>query len=192
MLRALLLPAALALAAAIGGVRRAAPPETALPPGVRVVWDAARAYRETTPTRERICLNGLWRWQPAEANAGAVPTERWGYSRCRVLARDHRLHEKGFTDAVPHAAWKDRNLGDLTAACGTGGITRTPSARMYLTSGTRSLPSLSDRQLARVPRLGRFGDLALGIRDLLEPRGAGVDRSRKPVPVDWEHLQRPG
>ncbi|NPV49433.1 MAG: hypothetical protein HPY69_21020, partial [Armatimonadetes bacterium] len=41
-----------------------------LPPGVRAVWDLGKAWRETTPTRERVCLNGLWRWQPA-----AGPTE---------------------------------------------------------------------------------------------------------------------
>jgi len=34
--------------------------------GVKAVWDPAKAARETTPTRERVCLNGLWRWQPAD------------------------------------------------------------------------------------------------------------------------------
>ena len=33
-----------------------------LPEGVKAVWDMEKAYRETTPTRERICINGLWRW----------------------------------------------------------------------------------------------------------------------------------
>ena len=37
-----------------------------LPEGVTAVWDETKAYREATPTRERICLNGLWRWQPGE------------------------------------------------------------------------------------------------------------------------------
>jgi hypothetical protein len=50
-----------------------------LPPGVRAVWDAGKAYRETTPTRERVCINGLWRWQPAEKGADQVPAENWGY-----------------------------------------------------------------------------------------------------------------
>ena len=35
-----------------------------LPKGVRAVWDVDKAYREKTPTRERICINGLWQWQP--------------------------------------------------------------------------------------------------------------------------------
>jgi hypothetical protein len=29
----------------------------ALPPGVREVWDLDKAFREKTPTRERICIN---------------------------------------------------------------------------------------------------------------------------------------
>ncbi|MHC4434075.1 MAG: hypothetical protein ACYTBS_19705, partial [Planctomycetota bacterium] len=33
--------------------------------GHDVIWDMSKAYRETTPTRQRICINGLWRWQPA-------------------------------------------------------------------------------------------------------------------------------
>ena len=36
-----------------------------LPAGVKAVWDLEKAYREKTPTRERVCLNGLWRWQPS-------------------------------------------------------------------------------------------------------------------------------
>jgi arginine utilization protein RocB len=62
-----------------------------LPPGVKAVWDLSKAYRETTPTRELICINGLWRLHPAEpksqrAVAEAVlarrrqaPSENWGY-----------------------------------------------------------------------------------------------------------------
>ena len=36
-----------------------------LPDGVHAVWDTAKAFRETTPTRERLSINGLWQWQPA-------------------------------------------------------------------------------------------------------------------------------
>src|SRR5580692_3221658 len=53
--------------------------EAPLPDGVKAVWDLDKAFRETTPTRERVCLNGLWRWQPADANAAAVPLEKWGH-----------------------------------------------------------------------------------------------------------------
>jgi beta-galactosidase len=50
-----------------------------LPPGVRAVWDVSKAYREATATRERICLNGLWQWQPAEARSEQVPEGKWGW-----------------------------------------------------------------------------------------------------------------
>src|SRR5436305_253954 len=57
----------------------AAPSDVPLPTGVKAVWDLDSAWREKTPTRERISLNGLWRWQPARALTDPVPAERWGY-----------------------------------------------------------------------------------------------------------------
>src|SRR5436190_24065050 len=63
----------------------------ALPPGVKAVWDLDKAFREKTPTRERICINGLWRWQPARNAKGlvtadnpltgdiSVPNGQWAY-----------------------------------------------------------------------------------------------------------------
>jgi hypothetical protein len=65
-----------------GAVRPAAAQqgtETVLPEGVKAVWNMDKAYREGTPTRERICINGLWRWQPAGEVTEAVPTGNWGY-----------------------------------------------------------------------------------------------------------------
>ncbi len=53
---------------------RATSADTQLPAGTEVVWDLSQAYRETT-TRERICVNGLWRWQSAVATADAVPVD---------------------------------------------------------------------------------------------------------------------
>ena len=50
-----------------------------LPRGVKAVWDMSKAQTETTPTRQRICINGLWRWQPAGRDLGAVPRDKWGY-----------------------------------------------------------------------------------------------------------------
>ena len=47
--------------------------------GVKAVWDIEKAYHRSTPTRERICINGLWRWQPASEKTNAVPDEDWGY-----------------------------------------------------------------------------------------------------------------
>ena len=46
-----------------------------LPRGVKAVWDMAKAYRETTLTQERICINGLWRWQSAMNAADKPPAD---------------------------------------------------------------------------------------------------------------------
>src|SRR5689334_13331283 len=54
-----------------------------LPRDVKAVWDVGRAWREATATRERVCVNGLWRWQPADdaspTGNTAVPAGGWGY-----------------------------------------------------------------------------------------------------------------
>ena len=63
---------------AFSGVR-AEPPDFPLPPGVTAVWDLPKASREGTGTRDRICLNGLWRWQPAKPSDTAPPLGKWGY-----------------------------------------------------------------------------------------------------------------
>ncbi len=64
----------------LGGWTATSPAADApLPAGVRAVWDVDKAFRESTTTRERVCLNGLWRWQPATDNGAAVPADGWGY-----------------------------------------------------------------------------------------------------------------
>jgi beta-galactosidase/beta-glucuronidase len=50
-----------------------------LPSDFKVNWDLEKAYRETTPTRECVCLNGMWRWQPKREGANSVPTDGWGH-----------------------------------------------------------------------------------------------------------------
>ena len=60
----------LAMAAAqfavLAGALRADDVAAKLPAGVKPEWDLEKAIREKTATRERVCLNGLWRWQPAQ------------------------------------------------------------------------------------------------------------------------------
>ncbi len=84
--------------------------DTVLPAGVSVVWDLDKAHRETTPTRERICINGLWRWQPATAIADQVPAEKWGF--CKVPG--------AWTDVTqtiyPHPDWQNSAFRDSTMA----------------------------------------------------------------------------
>src|SRR5262245_2821640 len=50
-----------------------------LPPGVKAVWSFDKAEREVTPTRERVSINGLWRWQPASSGAAEPPSDGWGH-----------------------------------------------------------------------------------------------------------------
>jgi len=88
-----------------------------LPAGTQVVWDVARAWRETTPTRERVCLNGLWRWQPASAADQTEPTGGWGYFKVPGSwpgITDYL--QKDSQTVFAHPDWKEPNLGRLTAA----------------------------------------------------------------------------
>lgn len=89
-----------------------------LPPGVTAVWDLAKAQHETTPTRERICINGLWRWQPADAAAAdGVPTDGWGYFKVPgPWPGINNWLQKDCQIVYPHPAWQEQNLGALTAA----------------------------------------------------------------------------
>jgi hypothetical protein len=103
---------------ACAAMRLAAAQENAqmvLPEGVRAVWDVGKAQRESTPTRERVCINGLWRWQPAAAAADTVPAGGWGYFK--VPGEWPREANRGGSQTLyPHPDWKGRRLGDVTAA----------------------------------------------------------------------------
>jgi hypothetical protein len=104
----------LAAAPFAGGAEQADAP---LPPGVQFVWELSKAYRETTPTRERICLNGLWRWQPATPTADAVPTNRWGFFKVPGSwpgITDYM--QKDSQTVHVHPAWKETRLREVTAA----------------------------------------------------------------------------
>jgi hypothetical protein len=75
------------------------------------------AYRETTPTRERVCINGLWRWQPAGAGSEAVPTENWGYFKVPGPwpgTRFGRANES--QTAYAHPTWRDADLSTVAQA----------------------------------------------------------------------------
>lgn len=88
-----------------------------LPQGVKAVWDMGKAYRQTTLTRERLCINGLWHWQPAKEVADMVPTDRWGYFKvpgCWPGITDYM--QKDCQTVHAHPIWKDENLRSLTAA----------------------------------------------------------------------------
>ncbi len=78
------------------------PTDAPLPAGVRAVWDLGKAHREATATRERVSINGLWRWQPADEVGQTVPRGDWGY--CKVPAP----WGADCQTLYPHPAWKDR------------------------------------------------------------------------------------
>src|SRR6185436_14596640 len=92
-----------------------AQPAVTLPTGVKAVWDFDKAYRETSPTRERICLNGLWRWQPEASST--VPTGRWGYFKVPGSwpgITDYM--QKDCQTVYTHPDWKNDRLGSISSA----------------------------------------------------------------------------
>jgi len=89
----------------------------ALPDGVQAVWKVDKAVREATATRERICINGLWRWQPADATAKETPTDHWGYFKvpgCWPGITDYM--QKDCQTLVAHPSWRRQPLSSLVAA----------------------------------------------------------------------------
>jgi len=91
--------------------------QASLPPGVKAVWGLDSAYREATPTRERICINGLWRWQPTPEVGDAVPVGNWGYFKVPGSwpgITDYM--QKDCQTVHPHPAWQDQDLAAVTAA----------------------------------------------------------------------------
>ncbi len=87
-----------------------------LPPGVRAVWDLAKAHRQATPTRERVSINGLWRWQPA-GKSDEVPSGGWGYFKvpgCWPGISDYMQHE--CQTLYAHPSWQGIQPGEVRAA----------------------------------------------------------------------------
>ncbi len=107
----------LALAAGLDLAAAPQQPDPILPPGVKAVWDMDKAFHETTPTRERICLNGLWQWQPGEAQANTVPSGNWGYFKVPGFwpgTNNYMLRDSQRIYSNP--AWPSQNLGRLNVA----------------------------------------------------------------------------
>jgi len=92
-------------------------PAAVLPAGAKAVWDFSNAYREATPTREKVCLNGLWRWQPARASDSQAPTGNWGYFKVPGSwpgITDYM--QKDFQTIHAHPGWKSEWLASVSAA----------------------------------------------------------------------------
>jgi beta-galactosidase len=84
-----------------------------LPAGVKAVWEVQKASREATPTRERICINGLWRFKPAATYTEGVPAAGTGWGYFRVPGPWPGKGGDGQTLYAP-ASW-NVNLGGLDA-----------------------------------------------------------------------------
>src|SRR3954469_24737675 len=113
--RSALAAAALMLATASGFAQQDFAAE--LPASVKAVWDVSKAFHETTSTRERICLNGLWRWQPAETQAQQPPAQQWGFFKVPGSwpgITDYM--QKDSQTVFAHPAWKAQKLGGINAA----------------------------------------------------------------------------
>jgi len=82
-----------------------------------VIWDITKAYREKTSSRERICINGLWRWQPASNIPDKIPTGDWGYFKVPgCWPGINSYMQKDFQTIHSHPKWKNVMLRDVTAA----------------------------------------------------------------------------
>src|SRR5438046_9643958 len=89
-----------------------------LPDGVKAVWDLGKAHREATATRERVCLNGLWRWQPGKGLPDAVPAGGWGYFKVPGFWPGKTSYVQEDCQTVhPHPDWKGADLSGPSAAC---------------------------------------------------------------------------
>ena len=104
------------LLTALAGICRAQS-ETMLPPGIKAVWDVGRAWRQTTPTRERISINGLWRWQPASVGDQEPPVERWGWFKVPGAwpgITDYL--QKDSQTVWAHPKWKGTRMSEVSEA----------------------------------------------------------------------------
>jgi beta-galactosidase len=92
-------------------------PIVQLPDDIEAVWDVEQAYKESTLYREKICINGLWLWQPANENSARIPTSNWGYIKVPAPWPGKRGNYmwRETQRAYPHPAWKDSNLGTVNS-----------------------------------------------------------------------------
>lgn len=98
-------------------VAHGAADDAPLPPGVKAVWDFDKASRDKTPTRERICLNGLWRFQPAGPADDSVPAGKWGFFKVPGPWPGHEdWLQKDSQTLYPHSGWKSEKLAAIPAA----------------------------------------------------------------------------
>ncbi|MBN1950107.1 MAG: hypothetical protein JW801_02835, partial [Bacteroidales bacterium] len=88
-----------------------------LPDGIKAVWDISKAFHETTPTRETICINGLWKWQPGTPQSDQIPLTNWGYFKVPGSWPGIKNYMQNESQRVyPHPEWKDNITKNLITA----------------------------------------------------------------------------
>ncbi|HEY3372332.1 MAG TPA: hypothetical protein VGK10_15870 [Prolixibacteraceae bacterium] len=95
----------------------ALPSDVILPNGVSAIWDINKAAHETSATRERICINGLWKWQPGTPQSEELPTANWGYYKVPGHwpgNTNYMLQDSQIT--FVHPQWKDKPLNRIGVA----------------------------------------------------------------------------
>ena len=91
--------------------------DAALPPGAEPEpWVLKNAWRQTTPTRERLCLNGLWGFRPVMKGEDAerVPAagDCWGWFKVPGIWPNSPSELSGGTQRVWLAPWLEENGGE--------------------------------------------------------------------------------
>jgi hypothetical protein len=111
-----MLAALLSLGQDSASVLATGPGEATLPASVKAAWDLDKAHRDRTSSRERVCLNGLWRWQPAKDD-DAIPTDKWGFFKVPGFwpGTASYIQEDSQTLHV-HPRWKNADIRHLSAA----------------------------------------------------------------------------
>ena len=93
------------------------PADTVLPDGVKAVWDISKAYHETTITRERICVNGLWQWQPGTLQADQLPAGDWGYFKVPgSWPGTNNYMQKDSQNIYAQPGWKEKSFSSIDVA----------------------------------------------------------------------------
>jgi len=106
------------------GLQAARAEDVTLPTGVRAVWDLGKAERQSTSTREQVCLNGLWRFKPADSYTEAVPAGGTGWGYFKVPGPWPRGEGQG-QSIYAIQPWADR-LGSLDVVWSAREITVPP------------------------------------------------------------------
>ncbi len=112
--RKFVLGVCLATVLAFGMMRE--PAQSAVPTKEQTTWNLKEAKREATPTRERISMAGLWRWQPAGKAMDRVPADGWGYLQVPSPWPGGGDRKGGSPSFYPNPAWNAGQLRDVTAA----------------------------------------------------------------------------